>query len=39
MKEEAYNDIVRGNYYYYHVQQQKTETIDIYPSQETTDDI
>jgi hypothetical protein len=39
MKNEAHNDIVRGNYYFYHVQQHKTETIEIYPSQETTGDI
>lgn len=39
MKNEANYDLVRGNYYFYHVQQHKTETIEVYPSQETTGDI
>jgi hypothetical protein len=38
MKDEAHRDIVRGRYYFYHVQQQKMETIEVYPSQETTGD-
>ena len=39
MKDEAHRDIVRGHYYFYHVQQQRMETIEVYPSQETTGDI
>ena len=39
MKNEANYDLVRGNYYFYHVQQHRTETIEVYPSQETTGDI
>ena len=39
MKEYAHGDIVRGQYYFYHVIEQKMTTIDIYPSQETTGDI
>jgi len=36
MKDEAYNDIVAGRYYYYNLLEQKTTTLLTYPSTEKT---
>jgi hypothetical protein len=36
MKDAAYEDIVKGKYYFYNIVEQTTKSIEVYPSQEVT---